>query len=74
MRKLHFKILKKKQFVVFCQPCLDNDLLPKYSIYIYIYIYIWHGLLLDSRIGFREKQFLFLLEEGVGFPCSVLVY
>ena len=38
---LHLKILKKKQSVVFDQTCLDNDLLPKYTIYIYIYIYIY---------------------------------
>ena len=38
---LHLKILKKKQSVVFNRTCLDNDLLPKYTIYIYIYIYIY---------------------------------
>ena len=31
---LHLKILKKKQSSVFNQTCLDNDLLPKYIIYI----------------------------------------
>ena len=31
---LHLKILKKKQSAVFNRTCLDNDLLPKYTIYI----------------------------------------
>ena len=36
LERLHLKILKRKQAVVFNQTCLDNDLLR-----IYIYIYIW---------------------------------
>ena len=46
------KIIKRKKIsdsVVFNGTCLNNDLLPKYIIYIYIYIYIgvadklsWH--------------------------------
>ena len=35
---LHLKILKKKQSAVFNQTCLDNDLLPQYTIYIYMYV------------------------------------
>ena len=50
LERLHLMILKKKQSVVFNQICLDNNLLPKYTIslslslslaiYIYIYIYL----------------------------------
>ena len=36
--RLHLKILKKKLSVVFKQTGSDNDLLPKYTIYVYIYI------------------------------------
>ena len=40
LEHLQLKILKKKESMVFNQTCLDNDLLPKYVIYIYTYRYI----------------------------------
>ena len=49
---LYLKILQKKQFAIFNETCLDNDLLPKYTIYththtqcIYVCIYILIPLL-----------------------------
>ena len=41
LEHLHLKILQKKQSEVFNETSLDNDLVPKYTIYIYIYIYIY---------------------------------
>ena len=54
LERLHLKILKKKQFVVFNQTCLDNELPPKYTIYIYIYIYIYKVI---------HRQTCFVLSE-----------
>ena len=51
LERLHLKFFKKKQSVVFNQTCLNNDLLPNYtislspslslSLYIYIYVCVW---------------------------------
>ena len=50
LEHLHLKIWKRKQSVVFNSTCLDNDLLPKYTIYIYIYnIYIYIYIYIYKR-------------------------
>ena len=41
LERLYLKILKWKQYVVFNQTCLDNNLLIIIYMYIYIYIYIY---------------------------------
>ena len=43
-RKLYVKkhkIIRKENFMIFKQTCINNKSLPKYSLYIYIYIYIF---------------------------------
>ena len=44
LERLHLKILKRKQSAVFNWICLDNDLLPKYKIFVCVSVCNLHNL------------------------------
>ena len=61
----HLKIIKKRLCVVFNWTCLNNNLLPKYTIYIYIYIYHHHHVLLAQISLTLSRHFsLSLIASG----------
>ena len=57
LERLHLKILKRKLSVVFNRTYLDNDLLPKYTIYIYIYICVCVCMYVCISIYIHTFQF-----------------